>query len=63
MSDEQEDTEHESLYAWRLAELLSAGYPVVFAEDLASRPEVDLHRACDLVQQGCPPTTAVNILL
>jgi hypothetical protein len=66
MSEDEQDEaerERERLYAWRLGELLSAGYPVVFAEDIAGRNDVDLHVACELVEQGCPPTTAVNILL
>jgi hypothetical protein len=63
MSDDQDESERERLYAWRLEQLLFVGYPVVFAEDLAEHLDIDLHRACDLVRQGCPPTTAVNILL
>lgn len=50
---------------WRLQQLLEAGYPLRFAEQLANRPwwEVDLHEAIRLVRAGCPPATAVEILL
>jgi len=30
---------------------------------LAERSDVDLHHAVDLLRNGCPPSTAVRILL
>ena len=51
------------MLCWRLAQLLEAGYPDEVAALLATRPEVDLHRAVDLLGRGCPPATAVRILL
>jgi hypothetical protein len=41
---------------------MEAGYPLPLAERLAGS-EADLHRAVELVGQGCSPETAVEILL
>lgn len=48
---------------WRLAQLAEAGYGDDVAAVLAMSPEVDLHRATDLLLNGCPQQTAVRILL
>jgi hypothetical protein len=48
---------------WRLAQLLRAGYGSEHALTIAVRTEVDLHRAVALVRAGCPPETALRILL
>ena len=48
---------------WRLHELLRAGYARDDAIVLTSHREVDLHLATDLVRKGCPPATALRILL
>ena len=48
--------------AWRLHVLLLAGYPVHDAELLADS-DVDLHQAVALLEQGCPPLTAIRILI
>jgi hypothetical protein len=48
---------------WRLNELLRAGYACDDAIVLTSHREVDLHLATGLVRQGCPPATALRILL
>ena len=48
--------------AWRLITLLGAGYPVEIAELLAPRTQVDLHRAVELLEQGCPSEVALRIL-
>jgi hypothetical protein len=42
--------------------LIEAGYPLPLAEKLAAS-EADLHRAVELVQQGCSAETATEILL
>jgi hypothetical protein len=74
VSDEVADvsaTESELLYEteigrvveWRKAELMRAGYGEPAARRLAERLEVDLHRAIDLLRQGCPSETAERILL
>lgn len=55
-------SEREKIAGWRLHVLVEAGYPVHLAERLA-HSEVDLHRAVDLVTQGCDATVAAEILL
>ena len=59
----REDTELERVQAWRAQELERAGYPPVAAAKLAARHDVDLHRAIDLVRQGCSHEMALSILL
>jgi hypothetical protein len=54
--------ERSKVESWRLHVLIEAGYPLPLAERLAVS-EVDLHRATDLVEQGCDPATAAEILL
>jgi hypothetical protein len=55
--------EAETVLRWRFEELLRVGYEAGEAMILASHVEVDLHAATDLVARGCPPSTAVRILL
>lgn len=57
------ELEAERVVAWRREELERAGYDMATAGDLAARTYVDLHLAIALVQGGCPPETAVRILL
>lgn len=53
----------EPVEAWRLKQLLDAGYPIPLAEKLAIRSDVDLHQALRLVGSGCTHETAGRILL
>ena len=46
-----------------VVELERAGYSRRAAGRLASRHDVDLHRAVELVRRGCPPELATKILL
>ncbi len=55
-------TDEARILAWRLEELLRAGYGPEAASLLAARPEVDLHRAIELRTRGCAQATAVRIL-
>jgi hypothetical protein len=48
--------------AWRLHNLTEAGYSISLAERVAAS-EADLHLAVELVQQGCKPEVAAEILL
>jgi hypothetical protein len=48
---------------WRFATLTRSGYDVDGAAEIASRFEIDLHRAAELVTRGCPPELALRILL
>jgi hypothetical protein len=56
---EQED---EAVFRWRFDQLERAGYPGELALDLASRTDVDLHLALDLVASGCAADLAFRIL-
>ena len=49
--------------SWRFERLLDAGYDPETASALAKRVEIDLHLAVRLVSNGCPPDTAVSILV
>ena len=55
--------ELERVERWRAAELERAGYPADAAARLASRHDVDLHRAVELLESGCPLELALQILL
>jgi hypothetical protein len=61
--DLHEETESERIERWRVGELARAGYDVDDAVELASRTYVDLHLAVGLLERGCPPQTALRILL
>ena len=58
-----EDTELERIERWRVEELMRAGYGTRAAGRLATRHDIDLHQAVELLGQGCPPELAVKILL
>jgi hypothetical protein len=55
-------TEQELVERWRAQELERAGYPEDVAAELAMRSDVDLHRATELLEKGCSPELAANIL-
>jgi hypothetical protein len=57
------DQEAERVEAWRVGELQRAGYDREAAAELASRVDVDLHLAVDLLRAGCSPELALQILL
>ncbi len=56
------EDEQARVESWRLHVLIEAGYPLSLAERLAAS-EADLHRAVGLIDRGCTPETAVEILL
>jgi hypothetical protein len=47
--------------AWRIKQLVAAGYMVGEAQVIAGS-EADLHRAVEMLEQGCDPALAVKIL-
>jgi hypothetical protein len=49
--------------AWRAEALTRAGYTTVDAALIASRHDIDLHLATDLLRMGCPADLALRILL
>ena len=57
------ETESERIQRWRAEELERAGYGPAEAAELAGRLDVDLHRAVELLERGCPADTALRILL
>jgi hypothetical protein len=57
------ETEFERVTRWRACELMRAGYDPQAAVELAEHPEIDLHLALELVERGCPPELASEILL
>jgi len=62
--EDARQTEDDHVIAWRLEQLLSAGYPVEDAEAIAGRTDIDLHRALQLAKTGgCTPVQAARILL
>ena len=58
----ERQSERAKVESWRLHVLIEAGYPLPLAERIAAS-EADLHRAVELLQQGCEPQTAAEILL
>ena len=55
-------SERSKVESWRLHVLIEAGYPLPLAERVAVS-EADLHLAVSLVENGCAPATAAEILL
>ena len=55
--------ERAKVESWRLHVLIEAGYPLPIAEKIAAALDADLHEAVELVNQGCDPSTAAEILL
>ena len=53
----------EEVLCWRFEQLVVVGFSAGDAAILASHVDIDLHRAADLVQDGCPHETAFRILL
>ena len=54
--------ERGAVTSWRIERLTGAGYPADAALVLALDREVDLHLAVSLLERGCPPDTALEIL-
>jgi hypothetical protein len=57
------DTELERIEQWRVEELERAGYAVRDAKRIATRHDIDLHFAVDLITSGCSHELALQILL
>jgi hypothetical protein len=55
--------EHVRVLSWRVERLLDAGYDGEAALVIGLDDRIDLHRAVGLVQRGCPPETALRILV
>jgi hypothetical protein len=48
---------------WRIEQLVAGGFDELDARLLAADPDVDLHEALDLLEAGCPPELALQILI
>jgi len=59
----RDETELERIEHWRAGELERAGYDPSSAACLAAVHDVDLHRAIEMIESGCPPELALRILL
>ena len=57
------DSEIEQIEQWRHEALARAGYNWEAATVLAASHDVDLHRAVELLERGCPMDLALQILL
>ena len=57
------ETELDRIERWRAEELVRAGYEPSDALALAARHDIDLHFAVELLEQGCPYETALDILI
>ena len=57
------EEEANAVFEWRFAQLTRSGFATMDALALATRADVDLHRAAELVARGCPPSVALRILL
>jgi hypothetical protein len=56
------EQERDTVTSWRVERLLEAGYDGDAALVLALDRDVDLHFAVSLLQRGCPPDVALQIL-
>jgi len=54
--------EAERVLLWRITRLVEAGYCDECAIEIGCS-EIDLHTAVRLLERGCPPETALRILL
>jgi hypothetical protein len=61
--EQLDETEAERIISWRFHELVESGFEPEDALSLAVATHADLHAASDLIQRGCPPETALRILL
>lgn len=54
--------ERERVTQWRIERLLEAGYESDYALLIGVDQSIDLHRAIQLLEDGCPVDTALQIL-
>jgi hypothetical protein len=61
--DDIVETEAERVERWRADELVRAGFDPDSALKLAADLSVDIRHAAQMLEQGCPPELALQILL
>ena len=57
------ESEIERIERWRAQELERGGFSPEAAAELAPRHDIDLHEAVGLLERGCTPELALQILL
>ena len=57
------DAKEVAVIEWRAETLRRAGFDSEAALEIAFSLHVDLHQAVGLVERGCPPATALRILV
>ena len=63
LTDSESEPESERVERWRALVLEKVGYNPISVIELAARTDIDLHDAVRLIENGCPPETAIRILL
>lgn len=58
-----EQNEAENVKQWRWDELVQAGWPNYLAAKIAVRFDIDIHKAIEMTDKGCPFKVAAEILL
>jgi hypothetical protein len=61
--EQLDETEAVGVLRWRFDVLLRAGFDFEQAATVAAHVDVDLHRAVELIDRGCPTETAIRILV
>ena len=61
--DDIVETEAERVERWRADELMRAGFDPDAAQKLAHDLTVDIRRAAQMLEHGCPAELALQILL
>jgi len=61
--EQLESPEAEAVLRWRFERLVEAGYDANSALIIASHVEIDLREAALLLEQGCTPELALQIVL
>jgi hypothetical protein len=61
--EQLDETEAVGVLRWRFDVLLRAGFVFEQAATVAAHVDVDLHRAVELIDRGCPTETAIRILV
>jgi hypothetical protein len=63
-TEEGSETEHDpEVFEWRFEQLQCAGYSAAEAWSIAAARDADLRLAVRLLTEGCPPGTALRILV
>ncbi len=60
---QKSETRDSDVLRWRFEELRRAGFETEDALIVAADTRIDLHLATALLRRGCPPETALRILL